>query len=247
MTNEQSIIRSKKLELFQWQPVFCPRCWWCYNKGHIVTWIRVHDFMSTNRPVNPLDLVSRMLYHDSCRLRCLTISHVLLLGCFDPKQTSKKWTIYVYMYSLECRRLLARGQLGLYRRIFNRADACSRSRCTARIQQRCDKEIHWKSRGKKILKETTKQQLCRISWSQSTTTSLRYLASWSAQNNVPSSRPLIMSCRVTHTVIACVRLRSEFLGVGGERRRRRGLGRWGEGVGRFIVWLNKAEKVRRLS
>lgn len=89
MTNEQSIIRSKKLELFQWQPVFCPR-WWCYNKCHIVTWIRVHDFMSTNRPVNPLDLVSRMLYHDSCCLRCLTISHDLLLGCFDQRQTSKK-------------------------------------------------------------------------------------------------------------------------------------------------------------
>lgn len=47
------------------------------DESNIVTRIRVHNFLGTNRPVNPLDLVVTWVVNDDGgRLRRLAVSHL---------------------------------------------------------------------------------------------------------------------------------------------------------------------------
>lgn len=80
MSDEQGIVWSEKLELLQWRPILRLQSRRGHHKCHVVAWVRGHDLVGTHRPVNPLDLVPRVLDHHRRRLRRLTVPHDLFLS-----------------------------------------------------------------------------------------------------------------------------------------------------------------------
>lgn len=76
LSDEQSIGGAEKLELLYRGAVLRrPVRRRGDDEGDVVAGVRIHDVVSTDRPVNPLHFVTRMLNHHRRRLRRLAIPH----------------------------------------------------------------------------------------------------------------------------------------------------------------------------
>lgn len=84
----QSIIWSEKLKLFHWRPIVGLKRRRGHDKCNIVTRVGVHHLVCAKRPINPLDLVPRVLNHNRSRFRSLAIPHLYYYQT-DPELACK--------------------------------------------------------------------------------------------------------------------------------------------------------------
>ena len=76
LANMQSIVGSEKLKLLHRSAILGLERGRGHHKRNIVPRIRVHNLVCAKRPINPLDLVPRMLNHNRSRFRSLAIPHL---------------------------------------------------------------------------------------------------------------------------------------------------------------------------
>ena len=78
MADEKRVIGAEELELLNWVSIFGLHSGGGEKEGNVMAGVRVHDFVCTYRPINPLDLlIPRVLNHHRRRLRRLTVPHSL--------------------------------------------------------------------------------------------------------------------------------------------------------------------------